>query len=151
MNIGFTGTQRGMSDAQLLALRTLLTGLQGEKDPVVLHHGDCVGADEQAHAIAMELKCKIIVYPPDIPDKRAYCPMADRIYPVKPYLDRDHDIVKACDVMVACPQQRSEIKRSGTWATIRYARKLGKELIIILPDGASIRQEPRDIPESGGA
>jgi predicted Rossmann fold nucleotide-binding protein DprA/Smf involved in DNA uptake len=44
-------------------------------------------------------------------------------------LERNHLIVAACDVLNAAPLQDEEILRSGTWATIRYARKAGKTVI----------------------
>jgi predicted Rossmann fold nucleotide-binding protein DprA/Smf involved in DNA uptake len=37
--------------------------------------------------------------------------------------------------MIATPHSYVEIGRSGTWATVRYARKAGKPIYLILPDG----------------
>jgi hypothetical protein len=36
---------------------------------------------------------------------------------------------------VACPRTDQEQRRSGTWATVRYARKVGKPVLIIGRDG----------------
>jgi len=38
----------------------------------------------------------------------------------------------------AIPGEFKEVLRSGTWSTIRYARKKGKKVLIIWPDGSSI-------------
>ena len=52
--------------------------------------------------------------------------------PPKPYLKRNEDIVNKCDVLIACPiDKNKEILRSGTWATIRKARKLNKTIYLL--------------------
>jgi len=102
-----------------------------ESDEVIeVHHGDCVGADASFHNIAKELGKRIVIHPPENDKLRAY-KHGDRMYSRKPYLQRNHDIVKASDTMIACPDSSKEKLRSGTWATIRYARKNGKEVNLI--------------------
>jgi hypothetical protein len=53
----------------------------------------------------------------------------------KEYLDRNHDIVDSSDLLIAVSESTVEVLRSGTWATIRYAKKLRKPIKIIYPDG----------------
>lgn len=133
MKVGFTGTQRGMTAAQ----RTIFTGsLLLAKigiDPE-FHHGDCIGADAEAHSIAMKLGFIIHLHPPLDPKKRAFCPAPHEMEP-RPYLDRNHDIVDATRLLIATPGEAVEQLRSGTWATIRYARKQRRTVIIIGPCG----------------
>ena len=57
------------------------------------------------------------------------------IRPAKPPLDRNHDIVERCDLLIATPHTVEEQLRSGTWATIRYARKVHRPHYIIRPCG----------------
>ena len=38
-------------------------------------------------------------------------------------------------MLIACPASADEELRSGTWATIRYARRKLKRIYLILPDG----------------
>lgn len=128
MIIGFTGTQQGLTPLQLDTIYQLLN----KHRPVEFHHGDCIGADHQAHLIAKELGIKIVVHPPDNPKARAYCKTA-HIMPEKPYLERNHNIVDCSDLIIAAPKSQREQLRSGTWATVRYARKQQKELIIVAP------------------
>lgn len=130
MKIGFTGTKRGMTRDQ----KCCLIGILAVSSPDEFHHGDCVGADEQAHSIATNLTENVIIHPPIKDILRAFCE-AKTILPPKDYLDRNHDIVDACDLLVATPCTRYEVTRSGTWATIRYARKRNKQIIIIWPEG----------------
>lgn len=115
LQIGFTGTQHGMGPTQLRALATLLDGVTG----ATVHHGDCVGADA----------------PPIIEDKRAHCACDVLLIPA-PYLVRNRAIVDATEVLVATPKGIYEQQRSGTWSTVRYARELGRPLLIVYPNGA---------------
>jgi hypothetical protein len=63
---------------------------------------------------------------------RAFC-KGDTVYPEKEYIERNHNIVDNTDMLIAFPSTKTEILKSGTWATIRYARKKGKKIIIIDP------------------
>lgn len=52
--------------------------------------------------------------------------------PEKPYLKRNDDIIKNSQILIACPIDKTkEILRSGTWSTIRKARKLDKNVLIL--------------------
>jgi hypothetical protein len=57
------------------------------------------------------------------------------------YLARDDNIVAETDVLVATPAQTTEVMRgSGTWATIRYARRREKPRILIWPNGSATKE-----------
>ena len=129
MRIGFTGTQKGMTRAQRSVLTSLLIIHDGE-----FHHGDCVGADAQAHDYAKGFGYTTVIHPPIKPAKRAFKD-GDHVLPHKDYLDRNKDIVRAADMLIAAPAQMRDELRSGTWSTVRYARKLGRVVHVILPDG----------------
>ena len=126
--IGFTGTQHGMTFLQKQKVAALLVG-------ETFHHGDCIGSDAQAHRIARSKGFYIIKHPPLSTRKQAFC-AADEEREPKPYLERNHDIVDEVDCMLAAPREYEEQLRSGTWATIRYTRKVGKPLAVIYPDGS---------------
>jgi hypothetical protein len=128
--MGFTGTQKGMTPNQLYILDKIIK----EKNPYEVHHGDCVGADTEFHQMCKAFGSIIIIHPPDISTKRSNCE-GDKILPVKPYLDRNKDIVNSCDLLIVCPKTRFEEIRSGTWSTKRYAQKRGVKFIIIYSDG----------------
>lgn len=126
MKVGFTGTQIGMSERQKVALRAELA------KATEFHHGDCVGADAEADQIARELGTKIHIHPPINPSKRAFCyRLGDVIWPEDEYLARNHDIVNATRELIAAPKSDREELRSGTWATIRYASRMGKVVRIL--------------------
>ncbi len=130
MIVGFTGTRQGLAPKQRDALRELLVGLS----PTELHHGDCAGADAECHSIARrDLACRIVVHPPSSIALRAFC-SGDHLFPARSYLTRNQDIVDACDVLIACPEG-AERKGSGTWATVRMARKGAKQVYIVWSDG----------------
>jgi hypothetical protein len=129
-HIGFTGTQQGMSKAQKTVLRIVL---EHQFEPTTyFHHGDCVGADAEAHKIAREIGYLIHLHPPENPSKRAFCD-CDREEEPLPYLERNHKIVDCTDWLLASPKEDEEVLRSGTWATIRYARKNKKQVEIVYP------------------
>ncbi len=133
--IGFTGTQLGMSEFQKLRLFDVLSRFFQDGSRI-FHHGDCIGADDEAHEIAYSLNYLIVVHPPINDIKRAFCGKNCNNYRVsvlqpKEYLERNTDIVKAADILIAAPKSKKEVWRSGTWSTVRKARKLGKKVIII--------------------
>lgn len=129
MHVGFTGTQQGLTLEQRVELARVLYAYT---DGTVFHHGDCIGADDEAHDIARDAGYDIEIHPPINDYKRAWR-RGGILHEPKEYLDRNHDIVDACDVLIAAPAQVEEVMRSGTWATVRYARKLGKPVVMIFP------------------
>lgn len=127
MRIGFTGTQCGMSDWQKRQLKELLVLLGAAE----LHHGDCIGADAEAHEIAKRLKLRVVVHPPDDPKKRAFVTDADEWRQPLPYLVRNREIVDATFILIAAPLSDQMRVRSGTWATWRYAKSKGRDTRIL--------------------
>lgn len=136
MKVGFTGTQRGMTETQASTVKSLLLLNRCRE----FHHGDCIGADAQAHDIATALSLLTVSHPPIVNLKRAN-KKADVILPAKDYLDRNRDIVRETDMLVATPGETEEQLRSGTWSTVRYARKLVRRIWIVWPDG-TLKREP---------
>lgn len=134
MRVGFTGTQQGMTEYQALKLRTILKDLNKVNKITEAHHGDCVGADFQFNMLvrAMFPNAKVHIHPPIKAGKRTFCD-ADVMHDEKDYLVRNHDIVDAVDILLATPKENKEVLRSGTWATIRYAKKQGKKPGVIFP------------------
>ena len=127
-SIGFTGTRKGMTAYQREALWRVLAG--GERG--VFHHGDCVGSDEEAHAIALEARWEVVVHPPVLDHARAFCGgRGVTVLPAKPYLERNRDIVDSCSLLVAAPETDEEKIRSGTWSTVRAARRIGREVFVL--------------------
>lgn len=128
MHIGFTGTQKGMTVKQLEDLKVILSELNLTD---TIHHGDCIGADAELHKLCSNMIVPVILHPPTDPSKRAFC-SGICLLP-KPYLTRNKDIVNSSDYLIAAPNTAKETLRSGTWSTIRYARKLGKRVVILQP------------------
>jgi len=133
MKVGFTGTQDGMTDDQVTLIVEVVSELT-EMDE--MHHGDCIGADEQFFTIVRTLlpDVQIIGHLPEDESKRAFCENDVEREPL-PYLVRNRNIVEEADMMFATPKGPERMRGSGTWATIRYARKAGIKLAIIWPDG----------------
>lgn len=123
LHVGFTGTQDGMTRDQ--ANHLYLGLLDVVRDvPVIFHHGDCIGADAEAHEIAQSLGCKVEVHPPTEDAKRAWCVGDFEREPFQ-YLVRNKHIVDASSFIFAATKTPHEELRSGTWSTCRYAKKWG--------------------------
>lgn len=140
MKIGFTGSREGGTPALLSVLNELVV------DQFVLatefHHGCCVGWDELACLlVGYCVRCNPtfvrIAHPGDWPSLTSKLAKTNSevVLPSKKNLVRNRDIVNACEWLIACPRTQEEELRSGTWATIRYARKMGRRITIINPDG----------------
>ena len=135
---GFTGTKDELTSQQRDVLHETLASI----DSYTLHHGDCVGADEEAHKIAYSLGYDIVVHPPTSDKHRAWCGQGQtgvEILNPRPYLARNKDIVLSSEILVACSGTMNELVRSGTWSTVRYARSHTldhSKIYIIFPDGS---------------
>ena len=128
--MAFTGTRRGMTPKQIVEVTEKLKSCE----PKFVKHGDCLGADAQFHDLCLVYgKCQIIIHPPINTSMRAYCKGAHVMVEPKPYLDRNKDMVIWSNLLIACPSEKEEVLRSGTWSTIRYARKTGTEVVVIYP------------------
>lgn len=133
MRIGFTGTRVGMTDEQTEQLRYVLALLRHADKAVgstpIFHHGGAIGADTQAHEAARTAGCFVFLHPalgaPPFKDD------VDGIKEAFPPLDRNRHIVASCDVLIAAPETDREQQRSGTWATVRYARAARKPVVML--------------------
>ncbi len=132
MIIGITGTRHSLTAAQ----KRGLAGLLCDRGVEELHHGDCVGADAFAHALAMLLEIRVVIHPPEDDLFRAFCKGAAASWYNRPFLERNRNIVDSCDRLIALPNTEKEVQRSGTWATYRYAKKQDKSRVILYPSGA---------------
>jgi hypothetical protein len=145
IHVGFTGTRHGMTPQQFAAFDAVLECLGGF-GRLTLHHGDCVGGDEEAHRAARRRRARVEVHPGRgmtsshlVPDLRARCD-GDVIHPVLTFFHRNRRIVDLSDVVVAAPREAARQHRGGTWYTVGYAEKRGKTLAVLSPrpDGVVI-------------
>lgn len=139
LKIGFTGTQKGMTFDQKNNFLVTLKELNEEYHLEEFHHGDCIGADKDAHMLVETCfpHVTIHIHPPENGYKRAFC-KGGFVHQELPFLVRNHKIVDLTDVLIATPDGDAEQRRSGTWATVRYAKKINKGVTIIVPDGNTI-------------
>ena len=138
-----TGTQLGATIEQLKQFERVVIATKHE----TFCHGDCIGVDAQAHDIVRRLRrdIGICIHPSNIEDKRAYCVGAKAISPVVHPLKRNQIMVDAADLVIVIPKTHQEQRRSGTWATYRYAIKRGKRVMLIFPDGTVKVETPETL------
>ncbi len=130
LKIGFTGTRHGMSNVQKKEFKKLICS----KNFKEFHHGMCEGSDEQAHHIVEAVsETKIIGHPPKAM-KTAVSVSCDKIMEADTFPKRNKDIVDSTDYLIATPDAK-ERGGSGTWKTIRYARKKKKRIYVIHKNG----------------
>lgn len=136
-SLGFTGTRQGMTAQQMVAVDEWFKA-NGEKFTGFLH-GCAIGADawmaqyvDKAHQFICSFG-----YPSNTKGQRSTRAVeaSDSVYAPAPPLERNRDIVNFCDTLLACPAKMEEEQKSGTWYTIRYARKHKKPIVIVWPDG----------------
>ncbi len=140
MKIGFTGTRYGCSNEQLYSLREFVKELEINEGEA--HHGDCIGADTEFHN-AIRTICrpsvKIVIHPPvvaTLSDRQNWARnKGDFIEQPCTHLARNRIIVQSVDFMIACPLDLIRTNMGGTWYTVNYARKQGKDVVIVWPDG----------------
>lgn len=144
IDVGFTGTRQGMTDGQRMTVAALFKMLSvvAAPEPVCLHHGLCRGADEDAHAIARALGWKIHGHPAsDVRESDRSALTVDRRDLDQPALRRN-ETISLSGILVAAPATVAEVKRSGTWATVRYGwRSSGTIVWIVTPDGGAFWTE----------
>lgn len=136
MQVGFTGTRKGMIKPQVLSFCVVVKSF-GELIEG-WHHGDCVGSDEKSQELVKVIlpKTEIVIHPPLNPKHRAWC-RGDVTWAEKGYFERNIDIVNCTEVLVATPKGMSpEHKGSGTWHCIRYAQVRKKRILVIWPNGS---------------
>lgn len=133
-HVGFTGTRAGMTPEQKAQLRTRLAEIKAEHPNATFHHGQAVGADEEAAQIASDLGYHVVAHPSVLQAQTSSRTdlNAESRAPKAP-LVRNRDIVSESDVVLATPRTPREELRSGTWATIRHAGKTGVPVERIYP------------------
>lgn len=139
MSYGITGTREGLSNLQTEWLREQLRlvheyTIKGRVKPE-FHLGDCEGVDTQAYRMIVEefgTEAILIGHPPKntrLARGLSYNVMREPL----PYIERNHALVDEASQVWAFPHQNHEVQRSGTWATIRYALKRGKDIQVVKP------------------
>lgn len=143
MKIGFTGTREEVTHPAKMELHRRPSQLP--RTTHEFHHGGCIGADLEFHLqvriVFAGTGAKIALHPPENPALRARV-AGDITSDERPYLVRNKTIVDCTEALIAMPNGLEEI-RSGTWSTIRYARKLGRPILIIWPDGHVTKENYR--------
>jgi hypothetical protein len=131
--VGLTGTRFGGTAEQLRNLEEIWVWLR----PRALHHGLCRGVDEEGHELMRRLDPLVRIHGHPATDDGWRIDVAvDVLWKPLPYLERNHLLVDAVEVLFALPAEERERLRSGTWATVRYARSRSVPVHLLRPSGA---------------
>jgi len=143
MKLTFTGTKLGMTSAQRTTVLIVVRDHVRVGEWTHAIHGCCEKSDRDFHEIAWSLKLARELHP-GTEEQRLWAvnhmdTQRDTVFPVpldaNPQLTRNRTMVDRGGILVAAPRQMHEVLRSGTWATIRYARNLGREIVFCWPNG----------------
>lgn len=138
MKIGFTGTREGMSPRQQNEIGHFLSAHHDwwSDNPVnQAHHGECIGADSDFHELARINGFEVWGHPSTLTTRNlGLTGFAFQHDPIKP-VTRDHHIVDQTELLIATPLDLEKV-RSGTWTTVRWARKRKRYIFIVYPNGS---------------
>lgn len=137
MRVGVTGSRFDPAPVQAGRLGIELCRFKMDAD-AELDHGDCTGSDALAHELGAHLGYRLHVHPPTVDTYRAF-KWGHVNYDPQSYAARDAAIVHRVGRLLALPRaaERDPLSlRSGTWLTIRLARRKGIPISIIWPDGS---------------
>lgn len=131
-SIGVTGTREGLSEAQTQWVNDFLD----DNTTNVLHHGDCVGVDDQVANLFFEHhSAYIIAHPGKTCRCKAHCKVNDLIMHNSENLTRNRLIVQSVELLLAFPLTETKIRYSGTWYTVEYAKKINIPVFTVKPSG----------------
>lgn len=134
--VGFTGSRLGTTDIQLLALSRWLERNVHQVAGMV--HGGAFGADEEAACLFHRLwpDKPLVMLPSVLHDEMSEAAQDASFasFVAMPPLARNQKIVRITDILLACPSG-PEVLRSGTWATVRYAQRDGRHVLVFWPNG----------------
>ena len=136
--VGFTGTSGIMTGIQETILRDILESAIVGKG-IVVFHGGCIGVDRFVHNLCLRHGVLVEVFPSSKHDHWVTPPATyawGRVHEPAPPLKRNRIIAERTVGLVAVPATETEVLRSGTWSTVRYARKVNKPVVLLLPSGA---------------
>lgn len=133
MIIGFSGSREGMTFAQKQTIKHIIILLDKDTDEV--HHGACIGADQEFDALCRLVGHKIYRHPgfPEDHPMRAHLPDYPNaiLEDVIPPLDRNEVIVSKSNLILAAPRSNSR----GTYHTIDYAIRTKTDTWIVNEKG----------------
>lgn len=128
--LGFTGTRQHVPEDRLDNLYEAI-GCLARGGAATLHHGMCFGMDEYGHGYATTHALRTHGWPSNIPGTTAPLRVTT-LHTIEKPLVRNRAIVDASDLLIAVPMDPgNEELRSGTWATVRYARAKGIPILFI--------------------
>lgn len=141
IHVGFTGTRKGMTEAQYNAVHEVVVQLIDIFGPISVHHGACVGADAEFHAMCSGMGLNIKQIYQHVPrDTSLRADLTGGIYELPlPYDERNQAIVDDSHLMIAAPLEEQPQARGGTWQTVRFARTKGNLWRIVFPSGVTVK------------
>jgi len=131
-SVGFVGGRRHLTVGQLVAVRFLLDSLGA----IEVHHGNEVGADEDIHRLADEIRAWRMVHPcQGTPEPAGF--LHDVVFAPQPLPLSDHAIVDSGGALIVALDAAVPEGDGGsrTIQAVHYARSKGKTVVLVAPSG----------------
>jgi hypothetical protein len=147
--LGFVGVRRGLSCAQFHTVCRILVARRGRGAVAAMRAGHYspdgdAGADFARITRWMRTPPQLTVHEcgesPAMPVLSAESLISWADFSIEPDAVPmwNRAIVDHSDALLACPPIVDEDPRSRTWAAVRYARKVGKTIVVVYPDGSLV-------------
>lgn len=131
--VAFSGSRHPLPAAQVAAVAREFVALGLTR----LHHGVCRNGVGAGGDRTWRGECDVM--------------RGDVVHAEAGHLARNGVIAAAGEVLVAAPrEEHGETLRSGTWWTVRAARRLGRPVAIVRPSGRVERERWPAPPRGGG-
>jgi hypothetical protein len=133
IEVGVTATRRGLNSHQLGNIYRWI--LADKKRIRKLHHGMCVGGDEEINDAARSLGIYTVGHPPTDTRYLSTC-VVDEEWEPEEYLTRNRIIVNNTSELLVAPYQDehpASIRGSGTWYTHDYAKDQKHRVVVFWP------------------
>jgi hypothetical protein len=152
-SVGISGVRHPLNAAQRDLFRNLIAVFRpvdfGAEQGVMMHHGACTGADSEAHTAGCVYGFDITLHPASNTGQwhNGYLKPQGRGVQLERHASyvRNRQIVAAADVLIVAPlypEAYPQSLRSGTWQTIRYARKKGIPVYYAMLNGYLFEEVP---------
>lgn len=128
--VGFVGVRGGLAYPQFRALCRLL--IDRDIPGAVTGVGTIVRGTDGWGDRDFDRIARWMTPTPELVIQDA-APTPDGLEPT--HAARNRAIVDGCDLLVACPPVPVEEPRSRTWQAVRHARRIGRPVVLVYPDG----------------
>jgi len=141
LKIGFLGgSYLGMNNYQKMEVDASIKYLKRNFIITGVYHSGCIGADLEFHEMILNNSLVVDIYIHQTSNAARQAAMTDNeninlIYmPEAPTRLKNRTIIDNVEILIVAPKETYEVRTSGLWGAVRYARKINRTMWIIHPN-----------------